>query len=282
MATKLSELVAAEANNLQGTTKHLGVSADLWTDVESVYMKMTPLIRFPSGGGDLDSSDELLTVVSICNQLMMCRMFLTKAVLAVLQMYRGDAFTHLRRAIETCAFAVRMSKHHDLCRIWAEGGVDEEGDDTKYRAYRDAFRTKDVYPNKSHPDHDPLLTEMKGRFDLCSKLIHGSILGMASHFGTVPKNKNTAGTRHVNLFDMPEDSLVSSFFFILDTHRLILQLFGRILEPYTTDFKAWTKEYLYVEGRLERHRQKWAPHVSALYAARNSSGYNALKSRRPI
>jgi hypothetical protein len=91
---------------------------------------------------------------------------------------------------------------------------------------------------------------------------------MASHFGTVPRDKNTGGKWHVNLFDMPPDSLVSCFFFILNTHRFILHLFGRTLEPHTTDFNVWKKEYIYVAGKLERHRQKWAPHVGSLNAAR--------------
>ena len=44
-----------------------------------------------------------------------------------------------------------MSKHHDLSRIWSEGGLDKEGEDTKYKAYRDAFKKKDVFPNKNPP-----------------------------------------------------------------------------------------------------------------------------------
>jgi hypothetical protein len=197
MPANLSELVAAEITNLDATTKSLDVSALVISDIESLCEKLTPLIKRPAG--NLDSSDELLAVKLIIHELMMCRMLLTNAALAAMRMYQGDAFTHLRRAIETCAFAVRMSKHHDLSRIWAESGLDKNGEDTKYRAYRKAFRTADVFPNKDHPDHDPLLTHLKGGFDLCSKTIHGSVFGMAGHFVT-SKNRNAPGSRHVNLF----------------------------------------------------------------------------------
>src|SRR5579862_1766075 len=196
MATKLAELVECEAANLEATTKHLGASSVLIGDVETLYEKLTPLLKFP--GGDLDTSDELMAVVSIIHEFSMCRMLFMKAALAALRMYQGDAFTHLRRAIETCAFAVRMSKHHDLSRVWAEGGTDKDGDGRKYKAYRQAFRTEDAFPNKKHPDYDPRLTNLKGRFELCSKTIHGSIFGMANHFGNVSPDKNTAQTRRVN------------------------------------------------------------------------------------
>lgn len=267
MGTKLAELVAAEAYNLAANTKHLGTSAELMSDVESVYEAMMPL-KFPkrstTTGGPEGFSDEQLAVSSILNELMMCRMLLTKATLAAMRMYQGDSFTHVRRAVESCAFAVRMSKHHELCRTWHEAGTDN----SRYKAYRDAFRTREVFPNEGHADHDPLLVVLKDRFDHCSKLIHGSVFGMANHFGTVPKGKNRAGKRHVNFFDLPPDSLVSSFLFVLNTHRLILQLFGRILEPYVRDFDRWKKEYLRVEEKLQRHTQRWTPNIMALNAAR--------------
>ena len=270
MATRLaefSELEANEAKNLLETTKHLGASAELVSDVAALYQKITPFLKFPKGS--IASSNETLTLVAVTNELMMCRMLLTKAALAALRMYQGDALTHLRRAIESCAFSVRMSKHHELSRIWSEGGLDKDGEDTKYRAYRDAFQTRDVFPRKGHKDHDPLLTELKINFDLASKTIHGSVFGMANHLGNVPKVENTALRRRINFFDMPNDSLVSCFFLILGTHMMLLQLFGRILEPYMMEFNEWKKEYEYVQGKTKRHGQKWIPNVHALNAARN-------------
>jgi hypothetical protein len=268
VAMKLGELKTAEETNFKGTTRHLGESVELLNDIEGLYEKMTPLLKHP--GGDIDTSDQLLAFVIINNEFMMSRLLLTKSSLAVLRMYQGDAFAHLRRTIESCAFAVRMSKHHKLSRIWAEAGTDKNPDGPKYKAYRDAFRSQDVFPKKqTHPDYDPLLMTLSGKFDLCSKLIHGSIFGMSGHFGTVPKDKNTTLTRHVNLFDMPPDTFVSSFFFILETHRIILQLFGRIFKPHTTDFSVWQKEYDYVEGKINRHIVTWGPRLKALNEARN-------------
>jgi hypothetical protein len=266
MPTKLLDLVEAEIANFNGTKKYLGFSAKLFKDVETLYESIPPLMKSP--GGDIASSDELLVFLAILHELRMSQVLLTKAVLAAMRMYRGDAFTDLRRAIESCAFAVRMSKHHNLSRVWVEGSMD---DDAKYRAYRKAFRTEDVFPNEKHVDHDPILTDLRGKFDLCSKLIHGSPMGMAGHFQTSPKE--AGGGWQINFFDMPHDNFVSCFFHILGTHCLILQMFGRILGPYARDSDEWKekyeKEYKYVAGKIKRHFQKWLPNIAALYSTRN-------------
>jgi hypothetical protein len=261
--TNLSELVAAEAKNFDATTKHLGTTAELLGDLESVYQRMTPLLKSP--GGSIESSDETLAAVSVFNEFIMCRMLLTKAGLSALRMYQAEAFANVRRAIESCSFAVRMSKHPNLARIWAEAGLHGE----KYRAYRKEFRTEDVFPKQGHPDYDPILWGLKDRFDDCSKLIHGSIFGMANHLGSGPEGRKP-GTRYVNFFDMPRDSFVSSFLFILHSHDAILRLFGQIMKPHTTDFDSWEKEFSYASGKLQRHTEKWMPNIRALFAARNN------------
>ena len=268
MATDITKLAEAEALNVKATHKHLGYSADLLGDLESVYKAIPALAKSP--GGDISTSDDLLAFISILHELRMCEMLLAKAVIAAMRMYRADSFTCLRRSIEACAFAVRMSKHHDLSRVWAEGGI---GGDEKYAAYRKAFRPKDVFPDASHPDHDPALIDLKDKFDICSKTIHGSLLGMAGHFTTVPDEERASGAWRINFFDMPGDSFVSSFFHIIGAHCMLLRLFGKIIEPYAADPATWQekyeKEYQYVAGKLQRHMQKWLPNIAALYQARN-------------
>lgn len=127
--TDLSELAAAEAANLKENVKYLGSSRLLVNDVESVYAAFPPLIKLP---GDILVSDEALTVQTICHEFLMCRLVLIKAVLATQRMYLGESLVHLRKAIESCAFAVRMSKHHNLSRVWAEAALDQNADGPKY------------------------------------------------------------------------------------------------------------------------------------------------------
>lgn len=198
--TDLTELGPLEAQNQETATKYLKASVLLVGDIESLYLGITPLVKFPDG--DIDSPDQLRLLVTLaCNQLMMSRMLFTKSIVAALRMYQGDALTHLRRAIEAAAFTLRMSKHRELCKVWCEAGLE----DNKYSAYRKAFRTDDLFPKKGHSDFNPLLSILKDSFDPASKLLHGSVLGMANHFQSVPKGSNTANTQNINFFDMPPD-----------------------------------------------------------------------------
>lgn len=262
--TDITELGPQEATNQEKATKYLKASALLIGDVELLYMGITPLVKFP--GGDLDSPDHLALFVTLaCNQLMIGRMLFTKSVIAALRMYQGDALTHLRRAIETCAFAFRMSKHRDLCKVWCEAGLD----DNKYSAYRKAFRTEDVFPKNGHADFHPLLSVLKDSFDLASKQLHGSVFGMANHFQSVPKGKNAPNTQTVNFFDMPPESFPSTYFMILTTHLTILDLYGQMFQPHLTEFSLWKKEYDDIKERVARHVTTWAPIIMAWNRARN-------------
>jgi hypothetical protein len=262
--TDLTELGSKEVENQQQTTKYLKASALLIGDVESLYLAVTPLVRFP--GADLDSPDQLALFVTLaCNQLMITRMLFTKAVIAALRGYQGDALTHLRRAIEVCAFTFRMSKHRDLCRVWCEAGIDDQ----KYSAYRKAFRTDDVYPKSEHPDFDPLLAYLKDTFDLASKLLHGSVFGAANHFHVVGRDPNAPHTRNINFFDMPPESFPSTYFMILYTHLTILSLYGQILQPHLTDYQQWKSEYDGIKERVGRHYASWLPRIQAWSAERN-------------
>ncbi len=180
-------------------------------------------------------------------------------------MYQSDALTHLRRAIETCAFTVRMSRHRTLCKVWSEASFD----DTNYSIYRKAFRTEDVFPKQGHPDFNPLLSTLKDTFDIASKQLHGSVYGMANHFQSVPRDQKPLNTRNVNFFDMPPKSFPSTYFTILNTHLIILDLYGQALEPHLTDFSQWEANHDLIKQRLGRHVNRWRPTIMAWNKARS-------------
>lgn len=262
MPTVLSELIEAEAHNFVASKEALGKTLELVNDFESVYEGLTPILTQPKGDPE---SDDVVAVVSIIHELMFCRGLLTKSVLSIMRGYQGDAMLHLRRAIEACAFAVRLSKHPELSRVWAKAFVD----DAAYKIYRKSFKPEDLFPNGKHPDHDPILTELKSKYDLSSKLMHGSIFGMAGHFGALDLGKQTY---NLKFFDLPLDhSLISVVFLILYTHRRFLHLFGRILEPHTANrIASWQVHFNSVEANLEVHRADWRTSVLKLKQQRQA------------
>jgi hypothetical protein len=158
-----------------------------------------------------------------------------------------------------------MSRHRNLCKVWSEAAFDEK----KYSTYRKAFRTEDGFPKKGHADFSPLLSTLKDTFDLASKQLHGSVYGMANHFQSVPRDRNAPNTRNVNFFDMPPESFPSTYVTILNTHLLVLDLYGRILEPHLTDFSQWKADYGLIKERVGRHVKSWGPIIMAWNKARN-------------
>jgi len=237
------KLIEDERQHYVANAKALGDSTALVHDFENVYAALTPCIEIPP------SEPQKMAVVSMIYLLVFCRRQLTIGVLTLMRSYRADSLLHLRRAIETCAFAVRICKHPDLATVWANGGASDDA----YAAYRKAFRPRDVFP--PDPDHEQPLSILKERYDLCSTLMHGGVFGMAGQFETTPESFR------LEFFDLPPDhSLFSVLWQMLDTHKEMLHFFGRVFDPHTNDqMAAWKVRLNAVEAKLAVHGQRWTP-----------------------
>jgi hypothetical protein len=165
----------------------------------------------------------------------------------------GDSLVHLRRAIECCAFAVRISKHPELGNVW----LDAVNGDQKYKVFRKAFAMSEMFPKSPHADHDPVVSELYQRYDHCSKKAHPNVYGMAGHFEYEDSSEKLTFT--FNVFDLASDhSLISSIYLIFDAHKRMLRLFGRVLERYAGDgMKGWKVRLNSVEAKLDVHRENW-------------------------
>lgn len=101
-------------------------------------------------------------------------------------------------------------------------------------------KTELIFPGVGDADHDPLLTDIKHTWELCSKPVHGSIFGIANFIGNAPKN---TGGPSIAFFDLPTDSLQSMFFYVVTEHLTILKLFTPVMESYMGDPAPWRLEY---------------------------------------
>jgi hypothetical protein len=255
---RLSELCKHEATNFAKSLEYLGTTAELAADVDDLYQLMPMLV-----GPETKSHDELLADELIRNNFLMCRVLLSKGTLAALRSYGADSTIHLRRAIEACAFSARMRKHPDLCQVYcdvANGGA--EPNNEKYRAYMKAFgKNEFLFPKAGHADHHPTLELLYKRFDICSKMIHGSIYGMAAHFANAPKGE-TPNVRHINYFDLNGEDLFKSIALTVRTHTLILSMFAQLFR--LIDPQKWGQEWMCVSQRLDRHVAKFGPSQGSL------------------
>jgi hypothetical protein len=240
----MNDLIEAEAQNYEANTKALGESVELLSDFEKVYEALTPCLKFPQ------SEPEKLAVVGAVHFLAFCRRQLTVGVLALLRSYRGDSLLHLRRAIESCAYAARICKHPELYVVWDKAYLDESA----RKKYRAAFKSEDVFPKPNHADYEEELGILKDRYDLCSKLMHAGVLSVAGYLQTTPERFRMI------FFDLPRDhSLFSTLLIVLDAHKMMLHLFGRILEPYTKERMAsWKVRLNSVEAKFAVHGQPWS------------------------
>lgn len=255
-------LAELEARHFKSAFKHLGATLDLVPDVDSLYSELLDSMQPPPHVGD-DLPDGVLAFWSIHTEIRLCQMLVHKSVIAAMRGYLGDSLMNLRRSIEAAAFAFRISKHTDLARIWANGGMQSKNDeDEQYRAYRKAFRPVDVFPNTNHQDGDPILSQLKTTFDLCSRPQHGSIVAVAGHF--------QAGAQGPpDPFDMPRDSTVTAFIQVIAAHVMILKLFRQATALYVGDAGAWDNKHGFLAERVQRHTQKWIPHIANVHNARN-------------
>ncbi|MBL8238358.1 MAG: hypothetical protein JNM66_13115 [Bryobacterales bacterium] len=255
MPTSLEELSRAEALNFAESSRLLRESTGLVSEIETLYELLPPQLRWPPSGVN---SDESISMIAAAHELGFCRRQLSLGVLTLFRAYRGDSLTHLRRAIESCAFAVRMMKHHNLIQDWQNAAMG----DSAYARYRRSFKAKDLFPDSAHADHDPILSELKDTYDLCSRLIHGSIFGLAGHFKH-PQPENASF--EVNFFDLPENGeLINTYFLHLNAHKRMARLFEKSLKGYATgDFVAWEVRMNAVEASLAVHSNTWSKRLPA-------------------
>lgn len=241
----MKELIEAETQNYDANVMALGDGAELVHDFEKVYEALTPCLKSPPSEPEKSAGAVAVYLLAFC------RRQLTMSALTLLRSYRGDSLLHLRRAIESCAFAVRICKHPELAVVWGKAGSDENA----YPAYRKAFRTSDVFPGSKHPDHELALSTLKDEYDLCSRLMHGGVSGLSGHFKTTPSSFRMI------FFDLaPDHSLFSTLLMVLGSHLVMFRLFGRILEPHTNDrMAAWKVRVNSVEAKLAVHGQRWMP-----------------------
>jgi hypothetical protein len=201
------------------------------------------LCRLP---GDVETNEAAFAAGLCGNLVSICRRQLTLGTLTLLRGYRNESLLHLRRAIETCAYAAKMTKHPQMAKVWLRAGADEGA--------FELFRKKFV---KVFPADDPLLSVLGEHYDICSKAMHSSVYGLAHYL---------AQSRRVpTLFDIGTDAkLVGSFITAVGVHFVMVRLFYRLLKPYTVDgIQQWVAELDEGERLFRAKHEEWQPLIAA-------------------
>src|SRR5438093_674732 len=119
----ISVLSCEEQANVNKHLKLLGASYLLISLVELLYDTLPPMCRFPEDA----ATNKPAHAAGISAHLMwICRRQFTVGMLTLLRGYRVDALAHLRKAVELCAFAAKMTRHPDMSYIWIHANDSEE------------------------------------------------------------------------------------------------------------------------------------------------------------
>lgn len=175
---------------------------------------------------------------------------LTLGTLTLLRGYRGDSQLHLRRAIETCAFAAKMGRHPEFAKVWLEAGNDEAA----FIKFRDKFR-KNLFPID-----DAELVALGKQFEICSRAMHSSIYGLATHFA---HPRRAPGTLSIDVFDVRIYLNVLTTFMIAVYHHIVmLKVYERLLNPFIGKrLEEWVARLNDVQVRYDTHNERWKPEI---------------------
>ena len=237
-----------ERKNLIRSLELLGDTFALVSETERLYDTLPDLCRLPN---DVETNDSTFAAGLTGSLLSICRRQLTIGTLTLLRGYANDSQIHLRRAIETCAFSARMSKHPHMARIWLGAGNSDEA----FEKFRKTFV-------KLFPDDDAQLKLLGQQYDVCSKAMHSGIYGAAHHLSRPRRN---APGRSIDGFDVgTEGKLVTVFFVSVFSHMTILRVFERLLSPYAgSRISQWTEHLGALEGQYTTRHKEWMPVVKA-------------------
>ena len=243
----ISVLASEESVNV---SRHLALLGDdgyqLVTMVEALYDALPSMCRFPL---DVVTNDDAHAAGINAHLMMICRRQLTVGILTLMRGYRVDALAHLRKAVELCAFTVKMAKHPHMSRTWLVAG----NSDAAWDKFRDKF-------TKLWPDDDPQVKSLEYTFDEASKAMHSSVYSVAHYLS---EKRRVDGFPDIGVFDLTSDATFYAYFIrFIDCHLTILALFQRTLKKYTGDTGA---SLLRLEGAKVafsvKHRE-WMPVVA--------------------
>ena len=232
-----------EEGNYQKVRLYLKGSDALVQELLNLYKLLATIIE-KSGLGARDE------IVCSADFLLACQYQLTMAALSLLRGHLTDPHLFSRKAIEFCAFALRIKKHPHLATVWLQAG----DDDPSYEKYRDKFR-----PGKLYPEDHELLGELGKRYDLCSKLSHPSIYSICQHIKVESTESNIK--TNFNYFELKKEDPsepIHTFLWLVDTHFGIIRVFEEALtDVIVTDRAKWEVQRNAVETKISLQRSKW-------------------------
>ncbi len=239
----IEKLRIADQNNFEVAWRSMGDSGTLVEDLVELYAYLGDLVK-RSG---VVPSDE---IVAGSMFLLACRYQLVVGAITAVRGHLNDSGYFTRKAIELCAFAVRIKNDPTLAMKWLTAWKDG----SSYKEFRKEFRSKKLFPM----GHE-LLRQLYDRYDFWSKMVHPSVFSFGGHVeATRGQDVFELEYSYSQLRDADPSEPIRTFLSIVDTHFGILRVFEEILSDVITFDKAgWEVRRNAVDAKLAVHKHKW-------------------------
>lgn len=229
--------------------EYLGDSVTLIEEIKDLYGLLSELIQTSKMKID---EFQLLGLLH-CQQG--CRYQFLMGNLALLRAHPIDQSSYRRKAIEYCAFAIRMLRNADSAQIWMNAISNRA-----YDRYEAAFPIA-----KSISEAEDLLgSRLKKMYGVLSQQVHASPYSIATQIRIVYDLEGNP-VHTLDYFqhgsDQKKHFLALAFLSGLDHDFLIISALANAVSSVADkfDMQKWEAKHDEVRGKIQREKEKWAP-----------------------
>jgi hypothetical protein len=175
----------------------------------------------------------------------LCRKHLLLGTTAVFRMYSSQMFREVRGAAEAAGIAYAIQHDQEKLRIFRE----DDGTSEKRRAARNAFRPKDIFPDK-----EPIMKTLHDHYDISSERAHTNLISFIRHLAGNPSEKVSFNMQDFKRENV-EAELPLTLFWMCQVHITILCAVDIIFPGLDADFTKFQQERKYVFDKVHRFNE---------------------------
>lgn len=235
----IEEIDRAESRNLQLNLKLFPDEVGFYYQIRWLYENLFTLI-----------SDEFVPIGYLFKESGHCFMF---GFQQVLRIHLVEAASSLRKAVESCAYAITIGIDPQKTRLW----IMKDDDPKSFKQQIDMVKWQ-----------DPKTKQLKTLFDFLSNYSsHANLFGQAQRF-ILHGNHMT-----ISYFDFDGEEpkfetrakIMRQLNHVLNTHIKLLKLFGDLFDEVKKDKVEWDEKFQKVSDEFDQYKQSVRPILDSKY-----------------
>ncbi len=222
----------------------LGQSTSLMQQLLNLYDLLAELL------GKTKNSLDVHQMAALLHCFQACRYHMIMGNLACLRAHPIDQSSYRRKAIEFCAFAIKMMRSPEHAQIWMNAISNRA-----YDKYEAAFEICATIAESA----EIMGPRLKKAYSTLSQQVHASPFAVATQIRVEERVHSLDYFQHQT--DEKKTFLAMSFLSGLDHDYLILKALGAIIQEKTETFdqSTWNKALSQFEAAQKKVKEDWAP-----------------------